>query len=314
MKSKSIITAVSAILIMTGCTANKNKEQVMEEKQVTEETTAITPDSINLGAVIGEAKTAGRVEVYDLDSFKLHVYYTQDVMNDASYIIEGKDSVVTMEQPLFKVNVAEFDAYLDKVNKPVAKRITDYHVGGTGSHEILMAKGMPEFVKGPVYGGMMKSFEQAFGDSMTALPTGKEDEVDFGTTQTIAGVPFEFRHGASTDFPAASIIIGGKVYYTHWTPAKAHMSHLQLSSRAAVDAEIAEAERELNSGTVLFIGGHGGATDKSSVEFKIEYLKTVKKILGTATTAQEFVDALNKAYPNLPGADGLGELAKAMYK
>lgn len=35
MKSKSIITAVSAILIMTGCTANKNKEQVMEEKQVT---------------------------------------------------------------------------------------------------------------------------------------------------------------------------------------------------------------------------------------------------------------------------------------
>lgn len=314
MKSKTIITAVSAILIMTGCTANKNKEQVMEEKQVTEETTAITPDSINLGAVIGEAKTAGRVEVYDLDSFKLHVYYTQDVMNDASYIIEGKDSVVTMEQPLFKVNVSEFDAYLDKVNKPVAKRITDYHVGGTGSHEILMAKGMPEFVKGPVYGGMMKSFEQAFGDSMTALPTGKEDEVDFGTTQTIAGVPFEFRHGASTDFPAASIIIGDKVYYTHWTPAKAHMSHLQLSSRAAVDAEIAEAERELNSGTVLFIGGHGGATDKSSVEFKIEYLKTVKKILETATTAQEFVDALNKEYPNLPGADGLGELAKAMYK
>lgn len=313
MKLKSIIAAVSVILIMTGCKANKNKETVMEDKQMKERTT-IKPDSINLGAVIGEGKTAGRVEVYDLDTFKLHVYYTQDVMNDASYIIEGKDSVVTMEQPLFKVNVGEFDAYLDKLNKPVAKRITDYHVGGTGDHEILMAKGMPEFVKGPVYGGMIKSFEQAFGDSMTALPTGKEDEVDFGTTHIFAGVPFEFRHGASSDFPAASIIIGKKAYYTHWTPAKAHMSHLQLSSREAVNAEIAEAERELNSGAILFIGGHGGATQEESVIFKIEYLNTIKKILGTATTPEAFVDAMIKAYPNLPGADGLGEVAKALYK
>lgn len=177
-----------------------------------------------------------------------------------------------------------------------------------------MMKGMPEFVKGPVYGGMMESFEQAFGDSMTALPTGKEDEVDFGTTQTYAGVPFEFRHGASSDFPAASIIIGGKAYYTHWTPAKAHMSHLQLSSRDAVDAEIAEAERELNSGTALFIGGHGGATSKESVEFKIAYLNTIKSLLESEKTAEDFVEELSKAYPELPGANGLKDLAAALYK
>lgn len=276
--------------------------------------TAIKPENINLAAILGEEKPAGRVEVYDLGNFKLHVYYTQDVMNDASYIVEGANSVVTMEQPLFKVNVKEFDSCLATIDKPVAKRITDYHVGGTGSHEITMMKGMPAFVKGPIYGGMMKGFEKAFGDSMTTLPTGKEDEVDFGTTEIYAGITFEFRHGATTDFPGASIIIGGKVYYTHWTPAKAHMSHLQLSSRAAVDAELAEAERELNSGAVLFIGGHGGATHKDSVEFKIEYLKTIKHILETAKTPDEFVAALVKAYPGLPGAEGLNELAAALYK
>lgn len=259
-------------------------------------------------------KTAGRFEVYDLGDFRLHVYYTQDVMNDASYIVEGKDAVVTMEQPLFKVNVSEFNDYLSALGKPVAKRITDYHVGGTGDHEIVMAQGMPAFVKGPVYGGMMKGFQHTFGDAMTALPTGKEDEVPFGTTQVYAGIPFEFRHGASTDFPAASIIIGGKVYYTHWTPMKAHMSHLQLSSRAAVDAELAEAERELASGAVLFIGGHGGAVRKDSVEFKIEYLKTVKRLLATAANADEFATALREAYPALPGADGIPALAAALYK
>lgn len=44
----------------------------------------------------------GRFEVHDLDNYKLHVYYTNDALGDASYIIEGKDALVTMEQPLFK--------------------------------------------------------------------------------------------------------------------------------------------------------------------------------------------------------------------
>lgn len=282
--------------------------------EATKNTQALKPENINLAALLGEEKAAGRVEVYDLDNFRLHVYYTQDVMNDASYIVESANSVVTMEQPLFKVNVSEFDRYLDTLRKPVAKRITDYHLGGTGAHEITMLKGMPAFVKGPIYGGMMKGFRQAFGDSMTDLPTGKEDEVAFGTTEIYAGITFEFRHGATSDFPGASIIIGGKVYYTHWTPAKAHMSHLQLGSRAAVDAEIAEAERELHSGAVLFIGGHGGATDSSSVEFKIEYLRTIKRLLETEKTPEAFAKALIAAYPGLPGADMVNDLAAALYK
>lgn len=313
MKRLTLAAAALAVMTLSGCSANKAKETKMENNETNKEI-EIKADSINLGAILGEEKTAGRVDLYDLGDFRLHVYYTQDVMNDASYIVEGADSVVTMEEPLFKVNVSEFDTYLANIGKPVAKRITDYHLGGTGSHEILMVKGMPEFVDGPVYGGMMKGFGEAFGDTMTQLPTGKKDEVDFGTTQTYAGVPFEFRHGASSDFPAASILIGNKVYYTHWTPVKAHMSHLQLSSRGAVGAEIAEAERELNSGAVLFIGGHGGAAAKDAVEFKIAYLKTVSGLLEKSATPDAFVAALTAAYPGLHGAEGLPELAAALYK
>ena len=260
------------------------------------------------------AQTKGRFEVHDLDNFKLHVYYTNDVMADASYIIEGERTLVTMEQPLFKENVAEFDTYLAQLGKPVEQRVTNYHLGGTGSHDIVMAEGMPAFAKGPIYGGMMKSFEQAFGDTMTEMPTGQATEVAFGSTQTWAGVSFEFRHGASSDFPAASILIGGKAYYTHWTPAQAHMSHLQISSPAAIDAEIAEAERSLASGAQLFIGGHGGATQRESVEFKIAYLKNMKEILSANQTAEAFVEAMKKAYPNLPGEAGLEELGKTLYK
>lgn len=255
----------------------------------------------------------GHFEVHDFDRFRLHVYYTNDALGDASYIIEGSDALVTMEQPLFKENVAEFDAYLSGLGKPVAQRVTDYHVGGTGSHDVVMAEGMPEFTKGTVYGGMMQGFAQAFGDALTEMPTGKTTEVAFGTTQTWAGVPFEFRRGAASDFPGASILIGGKVYYTHWTPAKAHVSHLQVSTPAAIDAEIAEAEKSLASGAELFIGGHGGAAGRDAVEFKIAYLRKMKELLNANKSAQSFVKAMKEAYPNLPGETGLEELGKALY-
>lgn len=269
---------------------------------------------LNILTITVMAQTKGRFEVHDLGNFKLHVYYTNDVMADASYIVEGKDSLVTMEHPLFKDNVAEFDSYINKLGKPVEKIISDYHVGGTGSHDQIMAEGMDTFSKGPVYGGMMKHFEEMWGDSMTEMPTGVVTEVPFGTTQTWAGVTFEFRCGATSDFPAASILIGGKAYYTHWTPAKAHISHLQVSSPAAIDAEIAEAENSLASGATLFVGGHGGAATRDAVEFKIAYLKKMKELLEENKTAQAFVDAMKEAYPGLPGESGLEELGKALYK
>ena len=268
----------------------------------------------NLLTITAMAQTKGRFEVHDLGNYKLHVYYTNDVLGDASYIIEGEDALVTMEQPLFKDNVAEFDAYLSKLDKSVEKRITDYHVGGTGKHDVVMAQGMPEFTKGEIYGGMMKGFAQTFGDAMTDMPTGKATEVAFGTTQTWAGVTFEFRHGAKSEFPGASILIGGKAYYTHWTPVKAHVSHLQISSSDAIDAEIAEAENSLASGATLFIGGHGGATTRDAVEFKIAYLKKMKELLVANNTAQAFVDAMKQAWPGLPGEAGLEDLGKALYK
>lgn len=269
---------------------------------------------LNLLTITAMAQTKGRFEVHDLGNFKLHVYHTNDVMADASYIIEGKDSLVTMEHPLFKDNVAEFNIYIEKLGKPIEKIISDYHLGGSGNYAQIMAEGMEEFSKGPIYGGMMKGFEQMWGDTMTELPTGDVTEVPFGTTQTWAGVTFEFRHGASSDFPAASLLIGGKVYYTHWTPAMAHVSHLQISSSAAIDAEIAEAEKSLASGAELFIGGHGGAAKRDAVEFKIAYLKKMKEVFQANENAEAFVAAMEQAYPELPGAAGLADLGKALYR
>lgn len=269
---------------------------------------------MGIWSLTATAQNKGRFETHDLGNFKLHVYYTNDVLGDASYIIEGKNALITLEQPLFKDNVAEYDAYLATLGKPVEQRIADYHLGGTGSHDIAMVKGMVEFTKGAVYGGMMKGFSQMFGDAIVPLPSGKTTEVDLGTTQTYAGIPFQFISGASTDFPGASILIGNKVYFSHWTPVKAHVSHLHISSPAAIDAQITELEQALKTNAILFIGGHGGASQTDAVKFKISYLKQMKELLGKNKTAETFIEAIKKAYPNIPGEDGLGELAKVLYK
>lgn len=262
---------------------------------------------------VTETETVGSFETYDFDTFRLHVYYTNDAMGDASYIIEGGQSLVILEEPLFKDNVTEYDAYLAKLGKPVEQRIADYHLGGTADAPVLMAEGMPAFTSEGVYKAMMDGFATAFGDAIVSLPTGKTSEAAFDSEQTLAGVTFSFRHGAATDFPGASILIGGKVYFTHWAPAKAHISHLQVGSAAAVDAEIAEAEASLASGAELFIGGHGGASTRDAVQFKIEYLNKVKELLAQeGITAGAFVTAMKEAYPSLPAEEGLEQLAAAL--
>lgn len=270
--------------------------------------------AMSMAAITSTAQPKGRVEVYNFDAFTLHVYYTNDVMGDADYIIEGKESLVILEPPLFRDNVKEFNDYVEKLGKSVERIIVSYHVGETLGDNVVMPEGMPKFIKGPVYGGMMKGFAQTFGDSIVEMPDGDAREVAFGEARAYAGVQFYFSHGAASDFPAASLLIGGIVYYTHWMPAKAHMSHLQLSSSAAVDAEIAEAEEELHSGAQLFIGGHGGATHIDAVEFKLAYLRTIKRLLMKNKDAASFSVALKDAYPTLPGIDGIGALAEALYK
>lgn len=133
-----------------------------------------------LVAIVAEAQTKGNFEVLDLGSFKLHVYNTNDALGDASYIIESKTGLVTLEQPLFKDNVSEFDAYVVSLNKPVQKIITDYHVGGTGNHDVVMIEGMPDFVKGTVYGGMMQNFAKIFGDAIVPMADRKNGGNSFG--------------------------------------------------------------------------------------------------------------------------------------
>ncbi len=284
---------------VSACGGSKNNEEAAD---------TTSQEIQNPVATVQGKDGAGTFEVYDFGTFKMHVYNSGDVMGDASYLVEGKDAIVAMESPLFKNGEAAFEDYIAKLGKPVATTITDYHLGASGNSDITEPEGMNAFINGPVYGGMMKGFQKQFGETMVDLPTGKVSEVPFGSTQTYAGVTFHFEKGAASDFPGASIIIGDKVYYTHWMPSKSHPSTLQIANATAVDAELAEAKEALASGCEYFAGGHGGMTTKDAVEFKVQYLTKVKELIAANKDAKTLAEALKAAFPGPPGdADALAK-------
>ena len=249
-----------------------------------------------------------------LPNATLYVYNTGDAMGDASYIVEGKKGLVTIETPLFKENLAEFEQFVKELGKPVVAELADYHVGGTHDRPVVMAEGMGTFTKEGAYAAMMAGFQQGFGDAIVDLPTGKVKEIPFGGKATYAGVDFEFSHGSAADFPGAAILIDGTALLTHWAPAKGHMNNLQLGSAAAVDAELELLKAMKASGAKFFLGGHGGAADAEALAFKTAYVSKVKELLGQNDNAAAFAEALKAAYPGLPGEEGVEALAEALYK
>lgn len=293
---KKMILIAAAALSLAACSKQKSAETTAE--------TAAT-DTVAI---------AGNFEVRPLASgAKLHIYLTGDEMADASFIIEGADSLITLEQPLFKVNADAFDAYLAGIAKPVAHRISDYHLGNTGVDTIIMPEGMPAVVKGEAYSGMMQHFAQVYGDAIVALPTGETEEVTFDVPVELAGINFTFLHGASNDFPGANILIGTDVVYSHWAPAKAHINTLYAADIEGIDARLTELEQILATGATIFVGGHGAPATADDVRFRIEYLNKIKELKSTSADAATFSAALIEAYPGLPGEDGVESLAKSLY-
>lgn len=268
-------------------------------------------------AIAANAQT--KFEVKDFGKFKLHTYVTADPLGDMSYIVEGSKSLVVLEPAAFHDNIKEMQAYISKLGKPVEKVIANYHAAGFSAYEsskYVMVEGMPEFVKGDIYGGMVKGFASNFGNTIDTggiIPTAT---VTKNGKEKMAGIVFEFTPGAASDFPAASILIGGKVYYLHFTPvAGMHIGPLQITGRTAVEAYLSELEKAKASKAELFIGGHGiAAADVAAVDFQISYLKKIKELMTVHKNAEDFISAMKTAYPKATALENLTAVAANLYK
>ncbi len=257
----------------------------------------------------------GKFETVELKNSTLHVYYTNDALANASYIVEGKDALVVLEAPLFKSSLAEFDTYIVKIGKPIASAVIDYHLGGQESRAIVMPQGMHKFTNEGVYASMMSGFRRSFGDTMVdSFAEGEVREVPFGQTVQLAGVDFRFDRGPANDFPGAMILIDGTACLMHWAPAKTHMNTLQISSQSAVAQALEGLVSASESGANIWLGSHGGVADREALEFRINYLLKIQELLAGKPDAKSLSAQLKAAYPGLAGEEGVDALAEALCK
>ena len=267
-----------------------------------------------LAATIGA--NAQNVEVHDFKKFKVHVYTSAEAMGDVSILVEGKKELVMLEPQSFFKSIEEFNSYISKLDKPLVKVIANYHAGGLGQYEnskTVMVEPMVAFMQSPMAQGMLKNFAGAFKGAMDTKMVAPAATIPAVSKQKWAGVKFDFTAGAASDFPASSVNIGDKVYYTHFAPNRMHPSPMQLTSSEAVDAMLTELGNAKASGCELFVGSHGGVSTVADVEFLIDYLAKIKELKASNSDAMSFAKALKVAYPSLAGDENVEAIAANLY-
>lgn len=253
---------------------------------------------------------------YELPSSTLHIYESADPMGDVSFILEGEKRVIIIEQPTFYNAIEEFGAYVESLDKPIEKVVANYHSGGAAQYPaklVMMPESMVKFGASPMAQGMIAKFTKAFGEAADFRPVSKIKSFSLPLNTKLAGVEFDFTATKTLGMPGAVIQIDTEALYTHFSPAIAHANPMQVKSLESIEAMLAELNYIKSSGAKYILGSHGKPASLKEVEFQIEYLNFIKKLLSECDNSDLFAQRLLLAYPNIPNVEAIKSVAKALY-
>ena len=150
-------------------------------------------------------------------------------------------------------------------------------------------------------------------NNFKASGEGVPTDVKAGGNISKDGMKFYFTEGTESIDNQAALIIGGKIYYSRYAPTREHLSAERLNSREAVNAEYEAAQKAFSKKCLYYIGQYGTYGNQAAQGFVLNYLRDVKKQMEKCSNADEFVAAMNKAYPKLKGAENLEAIAAKLF-
>ncbi len=301
---KSILKTLSIMAIMLMAIVSCSEKQATQSQNTTSQKSAAIPTNDN-------------VESFQFDDFNLHVYMSAEAMGDVSLVVEGANAIIIIEPQSFYNSIEDFDNFVAQLGKPVEKIVANYHAGGLANYSIdtiAIVEPMIAFMQSPPAVGMLAYFDNAFGGAMDTRIVPVNETIPTTSNQNWVGIEFDFTPGAATDFPASSINIGNKVFYTHFAPNRMHPSPMQITSAAALDATIAELKKAQSSGCEIYVGSHGLVATLDDVEFVIDYLQNMQTFRASNADAQAFILAVEDKYSELMGSENLTGIAANLYK
>lgn len=210
------------------------------------------------------------------------------------YIVEGDDALVGVERPSTYQGNEDFVAYAESLGKPMNDQFVSAHPNGaeyTGGMNIYGTQAAADAIAD----GSTKETSDLVGsrtpDTWDFNYCQVNTIVEAGTV-TVAGIDFEVVEcGDVYDLvlPAANAI------FTHMLGGNVHSI---VAGVDGADAMIAQCQSYLDNGYTLVFPTHTKPEGQQAVIDKIAYLEKEKEIAGQCSTADEFIGAMNEAFPD----------------
>lgn len=251
----------------------------------------------------------GEMNVYDFGTVKLHAYKTNDFIDDEVFIIEKDKKAVIIEAPCFYDNEKELEAYISNNGLKVEGILLAYHMAGAKfmpGTKVYATKNADKYGHSGGGAQLITKFTGAFGEIFDNNIYTVTDYIEAGMV-TIGGIDFNITVTSKAfdiEIPEINAV------YTHML---GHDCHSIVAGTGHADAMIGQLDGYLKNDYTLVLTSHYTPEDLKDVEVKIAYLKDLKAVAKTVSTADEFKAECRKKYPEYSGENYLDMTAEFFF-
>lgn len=241
----------------------------------------------------------GHVNVYDCGEVQLHAFCTGDALGDECFIVEGTDSLVTIELPSFESSLNAYKSYVDYLGKPVAGLFVDAHVTGgsiLGDVPVYATAAAKAAIEGGSTNATTTGLAGSFGADFRADDLAQvTDVVEEGPVE-VGGIQFEVQNAQADTYDL--VIPAANAVYTHMLGGACHSI---MPSVEAMDAMVAQLEGYQAAGYTFVLSAHSEPEGQQAVADKIAYVGKAKEIAAASTDAAGFIASMDGAFPAYAG-------------
>ena len=256
----------------------------------------------------------GTMQIFDYGETKVHVYETKGFFNTHAFFIEKKGKGVLIETPPMKDNYKELVDYIVGLGYKDIDVMVSYHLIGKHFFDtdklkfnhIYSNQESLDYMKnsGNESLSVLKKVSGQDLDETTIVPT---DLLKAGA-QEISGIPFIITPtGFGFDVEMPDI----KAVHLHMV---GHDNHTMIFNTEFIDTVIKELTAFQEKGYTTYFSSHSAPETSGDVTIKINYLKEMKGLLSAAKNEEEFIQKMDKAYPNFGWRNYLLGSAKMLYQ
>lgn len=248
----------------------------------------------------------GEVQTFDFGVLKMHAYQANDGLGDEAILLENGKSVVLIDPPSFHEQIAELLGYIDGLGLKITDVIIAYHPFGSDQF-----KGAKIYIAEALAGASQKTdmgagFATRFGDGFAKGIATEDVVLKAGKTQ-IGGIDMViYPTDSGCDIAIPSI----NALFIHMNGGSTHSITRDLDKIAD---KVAVLKRYAGLGFDYILTSHDAVEPASALNDKVQYLNKVKEIANASDSADSFIAAMKKAFPDYKGEAYLKMTAAALF-